>query len=129
MTPTKTLTAQEWELHLGYFYGSENSYYRRTPLGRIDYTDGIRFLQQHGCYWLIDEIASYQTTEFKDRDDRQFWKLAVDLQTQQAQLICDDGNGNIRVSKEINYTDFPLPELKIYVEIGDRVFLCLMSEY
>lgn len=129
MNPTQTLTPTELESALQHFYGSENSYYRQTPSGRIDYTDGIRFLQQHGCYWLIDAISSYQTPEFKAEDDRQFWKLIVDLKTQQAKLICDDGNGNIRVNREIPYTDFPLPEIKIYVEISDRVFLCLMSEY
>jgi hypothetical protein len=129
MNLTQTLTPAELESALQHFYGSENSYYRQTPSGRIDYTDGIRFLQQHGCYWLIDAISIYQTPEFKAEDNRQFWKLIVDLKTQQAKLICDDGNGKIRVTQEIPYTDFPLPEIKIYVEISDRVFLCLMSEY
>jgi hypothetical protein len=123
------LTAQEFHVALENFTGSQNLYFRETPTGRIEYTDGIRFLQQNGCMWLIDEIASYQTKQFKSLDNRQFWKLRVDLETHSAKLICDDGNGNIRVTQEIEFTDFPLSKLDIYVEIRDCVFLCLMSEY
>jgi hypothetical protein len=138
MTSNKPLSAQQFEAVLGNFIGSQNSYYRETPLGRIEYTDGILFLQQNGCFWLIDAIASYQTQQFKSVDEakravfggRQFWKLRVDLDTHSGKLICDDGNGNVRVTQEIEFTDFPLSKLDIYVEIqAECVFLCLMSEY
>ena len=123
------LNAEQFQADLAQFNGSEKSYYLDTPLGRIEYTDGIRYLQQNGCLWIVDAIASYQTPQFKAADDRQFWKLRVNLYTHSAELICDDGNGNIRVTQKIELTDFPLSELHIYVEITDRVFLCLMSEY
>jgi hypothetical protein len=126
---SSNLTAQEFQVALENFIGSQNLYYRETPTGRIEYTDGIYFLQRNDCLWLIDAIASYQTQEFKAVDDRQFWKLRVDPATQTATLICDDGNGNIRVTQAIEFTDFPLSELNIYVEINHSVFLCLMSEY
>jgi hypothetical protein len=130
MTSNKPLSAQQFEAVLGNFIGSQKLYHRETPLGRIEYTDGIFFLQQNGCLWLIDAIASYQTQEFKSLDDRQFWKLRVDLDTHSGKLICDDGNGNVRVTQEIEFTDFPLSKLDIYVEIQENcVFLCLMSEY
>lgn len=130
MASNKPLSAQQFEAVLGNFIGSQNSYYRETPLGRIEYTDGVFFLQQNGCLWLIDGIASYQTQEFKVADDRQFWKLRVDLDTHSGKLICDDGNGNIRVTQSLEFTDFPLSKLDIYVEIqSECVFLCLMSEY
>lgn len=122
------LTAQEFHVALENFTGSQNLYFRETSTGRIEYTDGIYFLQQNGCLWMIDAIASYQTQEFKAVDDRQFWKLRVNAD-RSAKLICDDGNGNIRVTQEIEFTDFPLSKLDIYVEIRDCVFLCLMSEY
>jgi hypothetical protein len=125
----KSLTAQEFQVALQNFIGSQNLYDRETPTGRIEYTDGIYFLQRNGCLWLIDAIVSYQTDQFKSVDDLQFWKLRVDLDTQAATLICDDGNGGIRVTEEIEFTDFPLHKLDIYVEITDCVFLCLMSEY
>jgi hypothetical protein len=122
------LTAQEFHVALENFTGSQNLYFRGTSTGRIEYTDGIYFLQQNGCLWMIDAIASYQTQEFKAVDDRQFWKLRVNAD-RSAKLICDDGNGNVRVTQEIEFTDFPLSKLDIYVEIRDCVFLCLMSEY
>jgi hypothetical protein len=123
------LTAQEFHVALENFTGSQNLYFRETSTGRIEYTDGIYFLQQNGCLWMIDAIASYQTQQFKSADDRQFWKLRVDLETHSAKLVCDDGNGNVRVTQEIEFTDFPLSELNIYVEMTHCVFLCLMSEY
>jgi hypothetical protein len=126
---SSNLTAQEFQIALENFIGSQNLYYRKTPTGRIEYTDGIYFLQRNDCLWLIDAIASYQTQEFKAVDDRQFWKLRVDPATHTATLICDDGNGNIRVTQLIEFTDFPLSELNIYVEINHSVFLCLISEY
>jgi hypothetical protein len=122
------LTAQEFHVALENFTGSQNLYFRETSTGRIEYTDGIYFLQQNGCLWMIDAIASYQTQEFKAVDDRQFWKLRVNA-ARSAKLICDDGNGNVRVTQEIEFTDFPLSELNIYVEMTHCVFLCLMSEY
>jgi hypothetical protein len=122
------LTAQEFHVALENFTGSQNLYFRETPTGRIEYTDGIYFLQQNGCLWMIDAIASYQTQQFKSADDRQFWKLRVNAD-RSAKLICDDGNGNVRVTQEIEFTDFPLSKIDIYVEMTHCVFLCLMSEY
>jgi hypothetical protein len=125
---SSNLTAQEFHVALENFIGSQNLYYRETPAGRIEYTDGIYFLQRNGCCWLIDAIASYQTDQFKAVDDRQFWKLRVNAD-HSAKLTCDDGNGNIRITQAIEFTDFPLSELNIYVEINYAVFLCLLSEY
>jgi hypothetical protein len=126
---TKPLTAEELTSALQHFTGSENSYFRETLSGRIDYTEGVRFLQQQNCYWLTDAIASYQTSEFKQSNDRQFWKLSVDLLTRQATLTCDDGDGNISVTQSIEFTDFPLVEIRIWVEVNQRVFMYLPSEY
>jgi hypothetical protein len=122
------MTATELATALTQFNGSEQSYFRHTPI-RIDYTDGIKFLQEQGCYWLTDAIASYQTSEFKAKYNRQWWKLSVDLDTSVATLTADDGDENILVTQEIEFTDFPLPEIKIYVEINPRIFMCLPSEY
>jgi hypothetical protein len=123
------MTSEELQSQLGGFYGSENSYYRSTPI-LIYYTDGIKWLQKNAnCYWLTNLIASYQTTEFKKANNRQFWKLVVTDSS--AILTCDDGNGNISITRSIEYTDFPLPNLSIWVEIQEegRIFIYLPSEY
>lgn len=122
------MNAQELQSYLCQFSGSENIYYRNSGVIRVDYTEGVRFLQQQGFYWLIDAIASYQTSAFKMADDRQFWKLVTDLENSSAVLTCDDGNGNVRVTQHIPYTDCPLQELRIWVVIQPRVFLFLPSE-
>jgi hypothetical protein len=123
------MTPEELQSQLSAFYGSKNSYQRSTPI-LIYYTDGIKWLQENAnCYWLIDLIASYQTTEFKKANDRQFWKLVViDSSTV---ITCDDGDGNISVTQSIDYTDFLLPSLSIWLEIQEegRTFIYLPSEY
>jgi len=45
-------------------------------------------------------------------DTFQVWKLAV--KDAKALLACDDGNGNIVFSKQIEFTDFPLAEISLY---------------
>ena len=123
------MTPQELASELASFDGSENLYHRATPI-LIYYTDGIKWLQENlNCYWLLDLIASYQTDEFKAANDRQFWKLVV--ADNSAIITCDDGNRNISVTQSIEYTDFPLSSVKIWVEIQEqgRVFIYLPSEY
>jgi hypothetical protein len=46
-------------------------------------------------------------------EEFQVWKLAV-RPDRTATLTCDDGNGNIVFTKEIEHTDFPLDEIKLY---------------
>jgi hypothetical protein len=123
------MTTEEFQSQLSAFYGSGDLYNRSTPI-LIYYTDGIKWLQENAnCYWLTDLIASYQTTAFKKANDRQFWKLIVTDNS--AVITCDDGDGNISVTQAIEYTDFPLPSLSIWVEIQEegRIFIYLPSEY
>jgi hypothetical protein len=118
----------ELESALSQYTGSEETYYRDTPI-RIEYTQGVKFLQEQSYYWLIDAIASYQTAEFKQNNDFQFWKLIVDLTTQSATLTCDDGNENISATQQIPYTDSVLAEVRVWVQIDHKVFMFLPSEY
>ena len=41
------------------------------------------------------------------------WRLAVNAD-QTATLTCDDGNDRVVFTKQIEYTDFPLPEIRFY---------------
>ena len=43
-----------------------------------------------------------------------------------ATLACDDGNGIIVFTKQIEFTDFPLPEIALYFTDG---VILLPSEY
>jgi hypothetical protein len=55
----------------------------------------------------------------------QVWTLKVN-DDRTASLFCDDGNDNIVYTQHIEFTDFPLDEIKFYST--DNVIL-LPSEY
>ena len=55
----------------------------------------------------------------------QFWTLTVN-QDDSARLVCERDADDIVVEQEIPLTDFPLPELKFFLERG---VLLLPSEH
>jgi hypothetical protein len=119
--PVNTLKEEDLE----YFTGSE-TWYRHGLVRTIIYTDGAKYVAEAGgAYWLLDEIALAQKFNAKVKAEPfQVWQLAVS--DSKGVLTCDDGNGNIAYTKEIPFTDFPLPEIKFY--FTDNVIL-LPSEY
>jgi hypothetical protein len=113
------------ESELANFTGSENWY--RHWLGKSLFTDGVKYVtDQAGAYWLIDEIAINQTRPKVRAEEFQVWILKVDLEKRQGVLTCDDGNGNVVFTKKIEFTDFPLSEIRFYY--ADSTIL-LPSEY
>jgi hypothetical protein len=117
----KTLDASE----LANFTGTENWY--KHWLGKVVFTDGIKFVaEQAGAFWLVDEIAINQTRPKVRAEEFQVWVLKVNLEKRKGVLSCDDGNGGVVFSKKIEYTDFPLPEIKFYCTDG---VILLPSEY
>jgi phage anti-repressor protein len=117
----KALNAAE----LANFTGSENWY--QHWLGKTLFTDGAKFVaEQAGAFWLVDEIAINQTRPKVMAEEFQVWTLNVDLEKRKAVLTCDDGNGNVVFKKRIEFTDFPLAEIRFYCT--DNTIL-LPSEY
>ena len=133
------ISAQELQQSLKHFTSTDN-YYRHL-LG-IRYTDGIQYLAQEAqCYWLIDVIASYQTKKLladKMLKDFQLWYLMVGdshefIKPQphhQAVVTCwgDTPDPEITpyIRQDIEFTDFPLPEIKLFLVQG---VLMLPGEY
>lgn len=118
--------------NLGQFTGTMQ--YHRCLLG-IYYTDGVKYLADNagnGAYWLIDAIASYQNATMK-REEFQVWRLVL-TGDRGAVLTADDGNGRELARQVIEFTDFPLPEITLYLEASslDMVhthwILCLPNE-
>jgi hypothetical protein len=107
---TKTLSKSD----LGQFTGSQN-WYRHGINRNVLYTDDAQHVAEHGgAYWLLDEIAITQPyNKAVAAEEFQVWKLAV-RPDHTATLTCDDGNGNIVFTKEIEHTDFPLDEITLY---------------
>lgn len=99
---------------LGQFTGTDH-HYRHGLCRSITYTDGVRYLAENaGAYWLVDKIATNQLRPRIKREEFQSWKLKVD--GTQAVLTCDDGNGNIVHREKIDFTDFPLDHIELWVE-------------
>jgi hypothetical protein len=111
---------------LNQFTSSESLY--KHPLGLL-YTCGISYLATAGnAYWLIDAIASYQTNKLlalPNLQDFQIWRLVVN-DNKSATLICEQDTDSEILRQEIEYTDFPLPCIKLY--LVEKV-LMLPSEY
>ena len=101
---------------LAQFTGSEN-WYRHALVRSILFTDGAKYLaDKAGAYWLLDEIALIQPYEKAvAAEEFQVWKLTVRTDNT-ATLTCDDGNGRVVFTKEIEFTDFPLPEITLYFQ-------------
>ena len=122
------LTAEQLKTELNQFNGTEN-YYKHS-LG-FSYTDGINFLAENAeCYWLLDAIGSYQHKLRLNPmlRDFQLWLLVVcdshefiKPETESmAVLTCWEDTPVLgvkpAVSQEFLFTDFPMSEIKIYLE-------------
>jgi hypothetical protein len=76
-------------------------------------TDGVKYLcDSADCYWLVDAIASY-TAEHQN-EEFQCWNLEV----KDGKAILEGHGGAWRETQEIGYTDFPLPDIKLYCNLG-----------
>jgi hypothetical protein len=129
------MQAKELKLNLRQFTGSEQLYWH--GFRQLQFTDGVKFLAENAeAYWLIDAIASYQ--QRLQNETFQLWLLIVGDHHEfikpkpgkDCVLTCwqDRPVKGVTplVSQQIVYTDFPLPEIKLYVE--HRVLL-LPSEH
>jgi hypothetical protein len=110
---------------LAHFTGSEQ-WFRHGLARNILYTEGAQYVAEHGgAYWLIDEIAFNQAEPAVAIVKFQFWRLDV-AADQTATLTCQDGNDNVVFTKLIEFTDFPLDQIRFY--FTDNTIL-LPSEY
>jgi len=115
MAPEK-LSPQQLSARLSHFCGSEELF--RHWLGGMLYTEGVKFLaEQAGAYWLIDAIASHQPKCRRDPMLQEFqaWTLTVKAD-RSARLVCERDSGDEAFAQDIEYSDFPLPEIKLFVE-------------
>lgn len=114
--------------NLGRFYGTEQYWKHGLFSGlTLNLTDGCNYLREAAsCYWLFDAICSYQRQCMKDESlrDIQFWTLKVNLPKRRAVLTCERDTDDVAITQEIPFTDFPLEEIKIWVENG----VCMLPQ-
>lgn len=123
-------TQDQIKSDLNQFIGSI-SYTKFSPLfPNVVLTDGAKYLADEcGAYWLMDMIASH----LPSLPASEYWAIAI--------LTVDDGKAlftladdspatKIYAMQGVDYTDFPLDEIKLYVSY-DGEFWCVMlpSEY
>jgi hypothetical protein len=128
MNQADTITLQD---DLCQFTGTEEHHRWSILFRRYLLTDGAKYLaDKAGAYWLMDAIASYFTEPKVRNEPFQVWNLKVN-DDRSATLKMDDGNGNVKVTQVIEYTDFPLPEIKLYCAQNDDIYSVIMlpSEY
>jgi hypothetical protein len=114
------LPRHEIEQALPQFIGT-NGYHRVSPFhGKLVLTDGVKWLADNAaCHWLVDIVASYQPECRKDPmlQAMQFWTLSV--ADDKGIVICERDTGNVAFRQAVPFTDFPLDEIKIWVEPGE----------
>jgi hypothetical protein len=122
---TKNITPE----NLANFWGSQE-FYRHWISRSLVYTEGCEFLNANGAGWLIDAVLSHVAMTTKVAvEDFVVATLKVNLEKKSAVLIFDDGNDNVLAKQEIEYTNFPLPEIVFYVESnGEGKTMMLTSE-
>ena len=111
------------------FYGTEN-YYRLSPVfPNFVLTDGARYLADAaGAWWLMDAVASHLGS-YRDED----FVVAKLLRAKASNawiLRLEDGNDEVLADQIIEYSDFPLDEITLYVEFdGTNHVILLPSEH
>ena len=92
-------------------------------------TDGALYLAGQGrCFWLMDVFASYLRQI--EQSGNYIAVLNLTRAGDGAEIAIDDGDGNILAQQTIEYTDFPLAEIKLYAcHAGSFWVIMLTSEY
>jgi len=128
---TAPKTAAAFSAELEAFSGSLTQY--RHPFG-LRFTEGVHHLlteiagvvrengeRCNGAFWFLDAISSHQPAATKTCDGFQLWTLEVanDGNGPGATLTCRaDSDQPAVITQEIEYTDFPLPRVTLYVIDG-----------
>lgn len=106
------------EADLNQFSGTET--YWKHWMG-IVYTDGVQFLSQNGAGWLVDLVASHQLNpklRTGDLNDFQLWELTVNDDNTAVATCRGDSDTPVVVEQKIEFSDFPLKNIKLYLERG-----------
>lgn len=106
------LTEQEIMNGIQQCNGTER--YWKNDLLHYQYTDGVKFMWEScEAYWLLVAISSH-----KRKEEFQVWELTVcetDTGKSATLTMREDSDEPILVSQSFQYTDFPLPKLKLYL--------------
>jgi hypothetical protein len=121
------------ETDLRQFTGSERNI-RHNMNRNLVFTEGVDYVRKNaGSYWLVDDIAIAMAFDPKLKGE-EFVTWTLKVNESSARLTADDGNNHVLYSKKIEFTDFPLDEIKFYAVSAEdfgtgNMMLMLPSEY
>ena len=111
-------SASQLQNALAGFFGTFTYHPHRIGNLNINLTDGCDFLRQEAeAFWLFDAILSHQASTKVCREPFQVWKLNKQPDDNWL-LSCEDGNKNIITEQSIEFSDFPLDEIIIWLVEG-----------
>ena len=118
-------SVEEIQAILSYATGTEH-YHRFSPISCFPViTDGVLMVAEAAeCFWFLDIIGSYQINPELDKSF-QVWQLQVDTEKKSG-VVQGYNDTTLIIQQEIDYTDFPLETLKVYLIDG---VILLPSEY
>jgi hypothetical protein len=125
------MTPEELKQELNNFSGTEHYYRFNALMPNVLLTDGTQFLAGAvKAFWLMDVIGSHLPSVPKDES----FVVAslIKLVTGGANFaLADDYPANkCYASQAIEYTDFPLDEIKLYAQFdGENWVIMLPGEY
>ena len=123
------MNAYEIRRALREFRGTEK-YYKHLFPGKspILLTDGCNFIRERmNAFLIFDAILSYQCEKILIHVNFQIWELRQSKKDLSWLLTCrEDSDKKPLITQTIEFSDFPIPEIKIWVI--DKVAL-LPSEY
>ena len=119
MNNTNTKSKQAIAKELTHFTGT-TQYYRYSPglFPTFYLTDGTHYVAEScEAYWLFDYIASHQINSVIRKHPKlqqlQFRKLTV--QDSKGFIICEWDTDQVVFSETIQFTDFPLDSIRLWV--------------
>ena len=117
-------STQNLQSQLSQFIGTEKLY---LITHHHVLTDGTKFIaEQAQCFWLFDAIAFHLTKTYDDY----FAVARLLVHETSAVLTLDDGNDAVFATQKIEFTDFPIQEIKLYCSFdGQHWVIMLPSEY
>jgi hypothetical protein len=123
---TKKKTADELHDALECFVGTFAYHTHKIGDLKLLLTDGCDYIRREAeSYWLFDSILAYQMDKTVRGLYHQVWRL-MKQSDDTWQLTSEDGNNNLIVAQKIQFSDFPLPEITIWIIDGVAM---LPSEY
>lgn len=124
------MTPQQLAHELKGFIGTEE-YHRLTLLNSVVGTDGVKFLADNaGAYWLIDMIASHLPS-IPRSEQFAIVRYAGTPGASGIFSLTDDIPANQTYAvQHIEFSDFPLDEIVMYVQRGGPGWVVMLrSEY